>query len=58
MPIQSSFPKVADQVITYNKNIVDILSKINTLTTTTDSTVNIQILDIKFLLKKDVKIKV
>lgn len=45
MPIQSSFPKVADQVITYNKNIVDILSKINTLTTTTDSTVNIQIFD-------------
>lgn len=45
MPIQSSFPKVADQVITYNKNIVDILSKINTLTTTTDSTVNIQLFD-------------
>lgn len=45
MPIQSSFPKVADQVITYNKNIVDILSKINSLTTTTDSTVNIQIFD-------------
>ena len=45
MPIQSSFPKVADQVITYNKNIVDILSKINTLTTTTDSTVNVQIFD-------------
>ena len=45
MPIQSSFPKVADQVITYNKNIVDILSKINTLTTTSDSSVNIQIFD-------------
>jgi hypothetical protein len=45
MPIQSSFPKVADQVITYNKNIVDILSKINSLTTTTDSTVNIQLFD-------------
>ncbi len=45
MPIQSSFPKVADQIITFNKNIVDILSKINALTTTTDSTVNIQIYD-------------
>jgi hypothetical protein len=45
MSIQSSFPKVADQVLTFNKNIIDILSKINTLTTTTDSTVNIQIFD-------------
>ena len=45
MPIQSSFPKVADQIITYNKNIVDILSKINNATTTTDSSVNIQVFD-------------
>jgi len=45
MPINSSFPKVADQVIAFNKNLVDILSKINDLTTTTDSTVNIQIYD-------------
>ena len=45
MPIQSSFPKVADQVITYNKNIVDVLSKINSATTTTDSTVNVQLFD-------------
>lgn len=45
MPIQSSFPKVADQIISYNKNIVDILSKINNATTTGDSTINIQIYD-------------
>lgn len=45
MAIQSSFPKVADQVLTFNKNIVDILSKLNNLTTTTDSTVNVQIFD-------------
>lgn len=45
MAIQSSFPRVADQVITFNKNILDILAKINTLTTTTDSTVNLEILD-------------
>jgi hypothetical protein len=45
MPIQSSFPRVADQVISYNKNIVDVLSKINAATTTTDSTVNVQIFD-------------
>ena len=45
MPIQSSFPKVADQIITYNKNIVDVLSKINSATTTTDSSINIQLFD-------------
>jgi len=45
MAIQSSFPKVADQVLTFNKNIIDILSKLNNLTTTTDSTINLQILD-------------
>ena len=45
MAVQSSFPKVADQVITFNKNIVEILSKINSLTTTTDSSVNLQVYD-------------
>ena len=45
MPIQSSFPKVADQVISYNKNVIDILTKINTITTSTDSSVSIQIYD-------------
>lgn len=43
--IQSSFPKVADQVISFNKNIVDILTKINTVTTTTEPSVNVQIFD-------------
>lgn len=43
--IQSSFPKVADQIITYNKNIVDILTKINNLATTTDPSINVQIYD-------------
>lgn len=45
MAIQSSFPKVADQIITMNKNMVETLSKISSLTTTTDSSVNIQIYD-------------
>jgi hypothetical protein len=45
MAIQSSFPKVADQVITFNKNIVDILTKINSTTTTTEPSVNVQIYD-------------
>ena len=45
MAIQSSFPKVADQIITMNKNMVETLSKISSLTTTKDSSVNIQIYD-------------
>lgn len=51
MPIQSSFPKVADQVISYNKNVIDILTKINTITTSTDSSVSIQIYDEKGTLR-------
>jgi len=45
MAIQSSFPKVADQIITFNKNVIDILSKINTLTTSSDPSVSVNILD-------------
>jgi len=45
MAIQSSFPTVADQVISSNKNIIEILGKINSLTTTTDQSINIQIYD-------------
>jgi hypothetical protein len=45
MAIQSSFPKLADQVVSFNKNIIDILSKINSLTTTTESSVDVQIFD-------------
>lgn len=51
MPIQSSFPKVADQVISYNKNVIDILTKINTITTSTDSSVSLQIYDEKGVLR-------
>lgn len=47
MSIQSSFPKVADQIIAYNKNIVDILSRLNSLATTTDPTVSIEVIDEK-----------
>lgn len=45
MPIQSSFPTVAEQVLTFNKNLVETLSKINSLTTTSESSINIQIYD-------------
>jgi hypothetical protein len=45
MPIQSSFPTVADQVISSNKNIIEILGQINSLATTTEQSVNIKIYD-------------
>lgn len=45
MPIQSSFATVAEQVSSFNKNIVEILSKINSLSTTTDSSVDVRIFD-------------
>lgn len=51
MPIQASFPKVADQILNFNKNIVDILSKINTIATTTDPTISLQILNENGVLK-------
>jgi hypothetical protein len=49
--ISSSFPRVADQVLTFNKNIVDILSKINSLTTTTESSVDVQLFDEEGILR-------
>jgi len=49
--IQSSFPKVADQILSFNKNIIDILSKINTLTTTTEPSVNLQVYNENGVLK-------
>lgn len=45
MAIQSSFPKVADQIITFNKNIVELLSSINNLVTTTANSNTVQITD-------------
>lgn len=43
MGIQASFPTVADQIVTYNKNLVEILSSISSLTSTTDSSVTVQV---------------
>lgn len=51
MPTKSSFPKVADQIVNFNKNIVDILSKINSLATTTESSVDVQIFDEEGILR-------
>lgn len=45
MAIQSSFPRVADQIINYNKNIVEILTKLNSIATTRESSIQMQIFD-------------
>ncbi|MCK9476358.1 MAG: hypothetical protein M0R46_10580 [Candidatus Muirbacterium halophilum] len=42
---QSSFPAVADQIISFNKNIIEILGKIDALTTTEDQSINMSIYD-------------
>jgi hypothetical protein len=52
MAIQSSFPKVADQIITFNKNVVDSLTKINTLVTSSDPSVTIDIIDSSGILRQ------
>lgn len=45
MAIQSSFPKIADQILTFNKNIVELLGKLSSIASTTDTTVSINIID-------------
>lgn len=51
MPIQSSFANVADQIVAFNKNIVETLSKINSLSTTQDPSVDVQIFDTEGVLR-------
>ena len=43
--MNSSFPKVADQILNFNKNVMDILTKIDTITSTEESSVNLQLSD-------------
>lgn len=45
MAIQSSYASVAEQVIIFNNNVVDLLAKINNLITTTDPAVTVNITD-------------
>jgi hypothetical protein len=51
MSIQSSFPTVAEQVITLNKNVVELLTKINKITTSTDQYLSVQITDERGVLR-------
>jgi hypothetical protein len=43
--VQSSFPKVAEQIINYNKNVVDILTNLSKITETQDTTVSFTVAD-------------
>jgi hypothetical protein len=45
MAIQSSFPKIADQILTFNKNIIELLTKLNSVATSTNPTVSVDIVD-------------
>jgi hypothetical protein len=45
MAIQSSFATVAEQIASFNSNIVEVLSKINSLSTTTNPSVEVRIFD-------------
>lgn len=51
MPIKSSFPVVADQIVAYNKNVLEILSKINSLSTTQEPSVEVRIFDMDGVIK-------
>jgi len=43
--VQSSFPKVAEQIINYNKNIIDILTNLSKITETQDTTISFTVAD-------------
>lgn len=45
MAIQSSYHTVAEQVISFNNNVVELLGKINSLVTTTDPSVTVNLTD-------------
>lgn len=51
MPIQSSYPVVANQIASFNKNIIEILSKINSLSTTQEPSVDVRVFDTEGILK-------
>jgi hypothetical protein len=51
MAIQTSFPKIADQILSFNKNVVDILSKIDSVVKTTEPSISIQVFDNEGILR-------
>lgn len=45
MAIQSSYPQVAEQIINFNNNVVNLLSQINAIVYSTDPSVTVSIVD-------------
>lgn len=45
MSIQSSYQSVAEQILTFNANVVELLSKLNNLTNTSDPSISINVVD-------------
>lgn len=45
MAVKSSFAEVSEQIITYNENVLELLSKLDELTTSDKSSVNIKYVD-------------
>src|ERR1035437_10116161 len=45
MAARSSFPAVAEQILIFNANLVKTISAMNSLTRTTEASVNVQIVD-------------
>jgi len=45
MAIKSSFPSVAEQIIMYNTNVVELLTKLNELTISSDPSISVNIID-------------
>jgi hypothetical protein len=45
MSLQSSYQSIAEQIVVFNNNIVELLSKLNSLTTSPDPSVNVEVTD-------------
>lgn len=52
MSIKSSFPSVAEQIIMYNTNVVELLTKLNDLAISSEPSVSVDIIDKSGLVKK------
>ncbi len=50
--IRNSFTTVAEQIINYNRNAVELLSKLNDLVTTTENSISVKITDENGVLKQ------
>ena len=45
MSLQSSYQSIAEQIVVFNNNIVELLSKLNSLTTSPEPSVNVEVTD-------------